>query len=417
MNAPHEIERDLARWMAAVVPTRAPDDLAPSVVARTRWMRPRPGWLARLLEPPMQTQLPLRRALGFGRSSRWILVGLLIVALVVGGIAVGSQLLRQRSLPPPFGTAGNGLIAAEIDGSIVLMEPDGSNLRRLELPFTGVSGMSFSRGGTRLAAWAPDSIRSREKSLIIANADGSGAFELDPANIVTDPGYRIAWSPDDRRLAVSGSGDMFVADVEAGTIRDVGSNESFVSRKDPTWAPDGRLAYQCTTPDRVLHLCVMSADFREERVLPTSPGTDWGFQAPSWAHDGRSIAYQVDDTVDPGPGAAAGYDVAIIDVVTGTERILTRGFAEHAILPVFAPDDRRVVFATRVGPGVVGSDGTGLRVLGDRGCDWGEPSPDGKYLACLASDQVVLYPLAGGQSTVIELPGRAVFVSWQRIGE
>ena len=50
MNAPYDVERDMTRWMAEVVPTRAPDNLAPSIVARTRSMRPRPGWLARLLD-------------------------------------------------------------------------------------------------------------------------------------------------------------------------------------------------------------------------------------------------------------------------------------------------------------------------------------------------------------------------------
>ena len=125
MNASHDIERDLARWMEAVAPSRAPDNLGPGIVERTRSLRPRPGWLARLMEPPMQTQLSLRNYFGLGRSGRLILVGLLILALTVGGVVVGSQLLRERPLPPPFGLAGNGLLASYIDGEIVLMEPDG----------------------------------------------------------------------------------------------------------------------------------------------------------------------------------------------------------------------------------------------------------------------------------------------------
>ena len=208
MNASHDIERDLARWMEGVAPSRAPDNLAPGIVERTRSLRPRPGWLARLMEPPMQTQLSLRNYFGLGRSGRLILVGLLILVLTVGGAVVGSRLLRQESLPPPFGLAGNGLLASHVDGEIVLMEPDGSNVQRLALPFDGISGTSFSRDGTRIAAWAtPDTGRASQKSLIVANADGSGAFEVDHAKLVGDPGLRIAWSPDDRRLAFSGSGD------------------------------------------------------------------------------------------------------------------------------------------------------------------------------------------------------------------
>ena len=363
----------------------------------------------------MQTQLPLRSTLGFGRAPRLILVALLILMLAIGGALVGSQLLRPP-LPSPFGLAGNGLLASEVDGAIVLMEPDGSNVRPLALPFQGVSGTSFSRGGTRLAAWAtPVPGRESEKSLFVANVDGSGSFELDPTTLVTAPGFRIAWSPDDQRLAFSGSGDrLFVADVAARTIRELGLDGSITFRKDPAWAPDGRLAYRCTTADGALHLCVMSADFQDEQILKTSPGTDWAFHAPSWSHDGSSITYQVDDAVD-WPASNPGYDVATIDVASGAERILTLGFVPHSILPVWSADDRHIVFLTSDAAAVVRSDGTGLRKLGDRACEWFEPSPDGAVVACQMLGQVVLYPIAGGTPTIIALDGNADSVAWQRV--
>jgi Tol biopolymer transport system component len=415
MNAPHDLERDLTRWMDAVVPRQAPDNIAPMVVARTRSIRPRPGWLARLREPPMQTQLSIRRYLTFGRSPRLVLLGLLIIALVVGGVIVGSQLVQQRPLPPPFGLAGNGLLAVEIDGSIIVMSPDGSNQRQLDLPFSGVSGPSFSRDGTRLAAWAtPDPLNAHRKSLIVANADGSGAFDVDRTNLVDDPGYRIAWSPDDRRLAFSANHRMFVADIDERTVSEIGQDDAIQFRSDPAWAPDGRLAYRCTAAG-LLHLCVMSADFQTEQILQTSPGTEFAFQAPSWSHDGSSIAYQVDDKIDPQPDPGFGWDVATIDVATGVERILTRGFGPHTILPVWSPDDQHVLFFTGDGPGVVRADGTGLRVF-TGSCNWSEPSPDGAFVTCVRSDQVLLYPVAGGQPTVIELEGQATFVNWQRLG-
>jgi hypothetical protein len=413
MNASHDIERDLARWMEAVAPSRAPDNLAPAILERTGSLRPRPGWLARLMEPPMQTQLSLRNYFGLGRSGRLILIGLLILALTVGGVLVGSQLLRERPLPPPFGLAGNGLIGSYVDGEIVLVEPDGSNVRRLALPFEGITGTSFSRDGTRIAAWTTS---GNQKSLIVANADGSAAFEVDGAKLVGDPGG-IDWSPDARRLAFSASGDrLFVADIDARTVSELGRDESIEYRRDPAWAPDGRLAYKCMTADRVPSLCVASADFKVEHVLQTSAGTDYAFQEPSWSHDGKSIAYQVDDAIDPPPGAGIGWDVATIDVATGNEKILTRGYANHTILPVWSPDDRHVLFLTGSGPGVVRSDGTGLRVLGQTSCVSIEPSPDGALAACPSGDEVVLYPIeAGGQPTVIELGGPVEFVNWQRV--
>ena len=366
----------------------------------------------------MQTQLSFRNYFGLGRTPRLILVGLLILALTVGGVVVGSQLLRQEPLPPPFGLAGNGLLAANVNGEIVLMKPDGSNAQPLVVPpFEGVTGTSFSRDGTRIAAWAtPDAGRGSQKSLIVANADGSEAVEVDHAKLVGDPGFRIAWSPDDRRLAFSGSGDrLYVADIDARTINELGPDESIKFRKDPAWAPDGRLAYQCTTSG-VPHLCVMSADFQVEQMLQTSAGTEYAFQGPSWSHDGRSIAYQVDDTIDLQPGGGYGWDVATIDVVTGKEKVLTRGFADHTILPVWSPDDRHVLFITAGGPGVVRSDGTGLRILGQTSCASIEPSPDGALATCPSGNEVVLYPIeGGGQPTVIELGGPVEFVNWQRV--
>jgi hypothetical protein len=415
MNASHDIERDLARWMEVVAPSRAPDTLAPSILERTGSSRPRPGWLARLLEPPMQTQLSLRNYFGSGRSLRLILVGLLILTLAVGGVIVGSQLVRPAPLPPPFGLAGNGLLASNVDGEIVLTQPDGSNVQRLVLPYEGVTGASFSRDGTRIAAWATPDGGGIEKSLIVANADGSGAFEVDHANLVVEPGS-IDWSPDGRRLAFSASSDrLFVADIGARTVRELGRDASIVSRGDPAWAPDGRLAYKCMTIDSVPHLCVMSADFQGEVMLQTSAGTEYAFQEPSWSQDGGSIAYQVDDRVDHAQ-PEYGWDVATIDLATGTEKILTRGFAEHTIVPAWSPDSRHLVFLTVNGPGVVRSDGTDLRILGQRECSSIEPSPDGAFVTCPSGNQVILFPIeGGGPPTVIDVGGPVRFANWQRV--
>jgi hypothetical protein len=416
MNASHDIERDLARWMEVVAPSRAPDNLAPSIIERTGSLRPRPGWLVHLLEPPMQTQLSLRNYLGFGRSPRLILVGLLILALVVGGVIAGSQLLRQHPLPPPFGLAGNGLMAVDINGSIVVMNPDGSNSRPLGLPFAGAKGMSFSRDGTRIAAWATaDGASSDAKSLVVANADGSAASAVGTATYTLGGISQIAWSPDNGRLAFSdGEDQLFVANLADRTARELAPDLAVVRRRDPSWAPDGRLAYRCETGNGVLHLCVTTADLATERIQNTSPGTEWAFQRSSWSHDGTQIAYYVDDTIDR-PSTAPGFDVAVMDVATGTERILTRGFAPDTILPIWTPDDRHVLFATEDGPGVVDADGTGLKVLDNTPCGWFEPSPDGRLLSCVSGLKVILYPISGDPATVIQLGGAPEFVNWQRV--
>jgi hypothetical protein len=97
--------------------------------------------------------------------------------------------------------------------------------------------------------------------------------------------------------------------------------------------------------------------------------------------------------------------------------VLTRGFADDTILPVWSPDDRHVLFLTETGPGVVRSDGTGLRRLGQTSCAGIEPSPDGAFATCPSGNEVVLYPIeSGGPPTVIDLGGPVDFVNWQRVG-
>lgn len=409
MNPTHDLERDLSRWMEAVAPSRVPDHVAPTIVARTRSMRPRPRWLARLLEPPMQTQLSLGRALGFGRTARPILAVLLLVALLAGVVYVGSQVLNERSLPPPFGVAGNGLIAVDMNGDVVTMNPDGSNLRTLELPFENVSTISFSRNGTRFAAWATTDASG---SLVVANADGSGAFQVGTEQYGLGDIGAINWSPDDTQLAFSDVGDrLFVVDVGARSARELTPDRQITARRDPAWAPDGRLAYRCQGEAAVLHLCVMSADLATERVLETSPGTEWAFQHSSWSHDGTRIAYYVDDTIDN--PLAVGFDVATIDLQTGEETILTIGTPEHMIVPTWTPDGRHIV---AIGA-IIAADGSGVRLMGDGNCAWSEPSPDGQWASCVKQGSIELYPINGGPPTNIETPGGSStgYMSWQRL--
>ena len=415
MNATNDLERDLTRWMEAVAPTRAPDHVAPEIVARTRAMRPRARWLAHLLEPPMQTHLSLGRALGLGRSARPILAVLLLIALLAGLVYVGSQLLDQRKLPPPFGPAANGLIAVDVDGAVVTMNADGSNARTLDLPYEGIEAISFARDGTRFAAFAipDDQARPNSRVLIVANADGSSAFVVGTEQYGPGVVGTIDWSPDGRRLAFSDDADrMYIVDIEARSSREVAPDAQFQFRRDPVWAPDGRVAYRCQGTDLVLHLCVMSADLASERILPTSVGTEYAFQHSSWSHDGTRIAYYVDDLIDT--PSSPGWDVATINPETGEERILTVGTPEHMILPTWTPDDRHIV---TIGA-IIAADGSGVRLLGegDGGCNWSEPSPDGKWVSCLRPGQVALYPIEGGPPTILELAaGTPGIMSWQRV--
>src|SRR5262245_61945820 len=203
MNGSQDLERDLVRWMDAMAPRQAPDALIPAVTGRTTRMRPRPGWLARLREPTMQTTL----SLGSGRFGRPLAIGLtlllMLVLLAAVVVLVGGRLSNQRSLPPPFGLASNGRLAIVDDSSIVLQNADGTDTTRLDLPFEHMSGATFSRDGTQVAAWSTPDDSSNNYNLVVSKIDGSEAREVAPGTTFLGPSAPLAWSPDGARIAFS----------------------------------------------------------------------------------------------------------------------------------------------------------------------------------------------------------------------
>ena len=148
--------------------------------------------------------------------------------------------------------------------------------------------MSFSRDGTKLAAWSAS-------GLIFSNVDGSNASEI--PGLVLDPN-EIQWSPDGQHVAFSANGDTSTWPTSRGGSTRSGGRDA---GQDPVWSPDGRLAYRCER-DGALHLCVSNGDGSGERVLNTSAGTGNAFKGSSWSNDGTRIAY----FIDPVDGVGAG---------------------------------------------------------------------------------------------------------------
>jgi hypothetical protein len=336
----------------------------------------------------------------------------LSLLLLVGTLVLIGSRLSQPSLPPPFGLASNGLIAADVNGAIVVQRPDGTDAHRVEIPFSNVAGMSFSRDGTRLAAWSsPDVDQMAHRVLVVSNVDGSNAYEIEPDTRFLATSWRIEidWAPDGRHLAFSADSDqIYIADVVERRIDPLGP--SGTQGRDPAWSPDGRLAYRCDRDGR-LHLCVNNGNGSEERILPTSPGTLYAFQASSWSNDGTRIAYYVDDLDGTG-----GWDVAVIDLATLTERILTRDTVAHTIFPVWTPDDRHILVNTGGIAAIVPLDGSGTRLVNDvQDCRWVEASPDGRYVTCAVPDGIALIPIEGGPPIRLPMDGTGSTVSWQRL--
>ena len=124
-------------------------------------------------------------------------LGLLLLAAVVA--FVGSN---RPALPAPFGVARNGAIASEVNGEIVILDPESGSSSTILGGVAPDTGALFSRDGTRLAyirEAAPG-----EFGLWVADVDGRNQRELDAGKSAVTC-VAIEWSPDGSSMTVNGT--------------------------------------------------------------------------------------------------------------------------------------------------------------------------------------------------------------------
>lgn len=170
--------------------------------------------------------------------------------------------------------------------------------------------------------------------------------------------------------------DIFV--LAEGSLRNVSDDPG----RDvaPSWAPDGRmLAFQSDRGGNA-DVYVVRADGAGLRRLTDNAGSDG---EPAWSPDGRRIAFVT--------ARGGDRDVYVMDADGSRQRPLAAGPGDEES-PSWSPDGRTLVFSSnRAGDHdlyVVGADGTSLRRLtsgpgDDRSASW---SPDGRLLV-FASDR------------------------------
>ncbi len=170
-------------------------------------------------------------------------------------------------------------------------------------------------------------------------------------------------------------------------VADAGGHHQKRLTHDPAnmsdWAPDGsRIVFDFTDEVGDVHLAVIRADGTGRRSLTTAPGVQ---EVPSWSSDGRLIAYDAFDPVQPV------FSTSIwVMRADGTHqrRLTSDGFD---VEPDFSPDGRRIVFARIIedlpvdSPEaiyVVNTDGTGLHAITPPipGLEHPRWSPNGKTI-------------------------------------
>jgi WD40 repeat protein len=382
MTIEQRLERDLPAHLGDIAMGPYPEYID-DVLSVTAHRRQRPSWTF------PERWLPLDIATARVPTTRmpWRQLGVLaLIALLIATVIAAYVGTHQTHLPPPFGPAANGVIAATRGGDLFAVDPK-----------TGRDTLVL--GGPENDEWVgftPDGTR--------------GVF--------------VRWGPDNGDSTAAKIGDLPLSGGAAPVFieKDVIHGDSTVEM-----APNGRdvafTAYDYNSPQLRIHIAAL--DGSSYRQFSDVPITDFGgltFLAP----DGRELVYLARSA------NTQTHDIRALDVTTGETRpIVETTTASDIFGGVSAsPDGKRLAYALRdVGTGdvtvhVIGTDGQGDSVVGHSpGATfeaWPLWDPQGRRLLIERNDaggsfaRPVIVDLAGGPDVVVqaEITGDGAWKQW-----
>jgi Tol biopolymer transport system component len=415
MTAFDRIERRLPQLLDELGAAGVPDYFD-DMLRTTTQARQRPAWSSLERWIPMGViarPLPIRPI-----PWRLIAVAALVVVLAAATVAyVGSR----RVLPPPFGLAGNGaLLIGTTDGDIVTVDPASGRTAPVIGGSTFDGGPFYSHDGQRFVFDRGTSATDAVTALWIANADGSNARELFPADTVTDVGS-LEWSPTDDRVLITptidGKGTLVLVSLADGVRTTVSTGLDVVAA---SWRPNhDEIVVTAKSGDNST-FWVINIDGSGKRPIPVSP---YAINSPALSPDGTKLAYATWE-----PDGVQGR-IRIVDIDTGGDHTLTPDVYDGYVWqnPWFSPDGTHVLlprylkgtYSSQVA--VLPTDGSGVATV--MGPATENPpadamfSPDGtKIIATYANARATWIFDADG-SNGHEAPFLAIRgQTWQRTG-
>jgi hypothetical protein len=351
MTSTGRFERALPALLEALAEPQTPDygdDLfwqTAHTSQRSAWSFPE-RWLPMLdvARRPVAVQMPWRPV---------AVLTLLVLALVASLVLAGAQ----RRPPPPFGPAGNGLIALSRDGDIYTYDPmTGVSKAIVTGPENDLDPL-WSTDGTRLVFRR--TVGDGSESLFVVRGDGGHLRELSPGHLSNVRSYEmsgdgalvaiVADVNDIPSLFVARSDGSGIQRLETGsvvwgaTFRPTGSDILFVGphgvdgsysglyliaadgtdqrtliepqvdaniEGDARWSPDGtKIAYSRWEPgvsQANLRVHIVSADGTRDEIIGHDAGAWWegGMSwtgGPLWAPDGTRLLIERNRGTREGP--------------------------------------------------------------------------------------------------------------------
>lgn len=192
-----------------------------------------------------------------------------------------------------------------------VMNVDGTDMRRLNLNYTGSSQPAWSPDGSRIVFQSLGDSFNDGFALHIIEANGSYPRRIFGTEKLDLPQF----SPDGTKILCHGGGtgsndlgDIFLVDLNDLSKTKIASNAS-----EPCFSPDGtRIAFMHSKAKGMPDLCVMDAD--GSNIVKLTDGTFW-VDHPTFSPDGSRIAF--------GMGLFNGGAIASISVTGGDPVILT----------------------------------------------------------------------------------------------
>ena len=344
MTQIERIEQRMPELLSELAAARVPDYFD-DMLGQTGRTRQRPAWasLERWLPMDVLARPTIVRAPALRPLLMLLLVGLLIAVSVA--LYAGSQ---QTRLPAPFGPARNGsMFFSDADGVIYSFDPATGARTAIVTGPDPYFDPTPSRNGQRLAFRSGSAIGQ----VLVADVNGSNIHALDGTYYGLE---EMDWSPDDSQLAiistVAGERSLSIAEAD-------GSGATTLDRQVNTarYLPDGRLALigsaepglACGGPaefDEPCALLVMNADGTGLQTL--LPGASFMGLGLSPAADGRSVIYSRWGTDENGVDEHG--TVHKVDIASGQDLLLPVDGLALGVMEsnrsYLSPDGSRILF-------------------------------------------------------------------------
>lgn len=213
--------------------------------------------------------------------------------------------------------------ANRYQSELILVDPSGGALRSLSSGRRYLAEARWSPTGDRIAFLSPASEQNLSAQVWVLPVAGGEARRITDVPGGVD---QYAWSPDGRSLALA------VSDTAPRREGEEKHNDSFEIGEDDY------LIQGPAMPDHVWIVADTGGKARRLTEGSWSMTKSDASSAMTWSPDGKSIAVASQPT--PHSGAEGQAVIRVIDVATGTARVVGKGFGTS---PEFSPDSRSVL--------------------------------------------------------------------------